>query len=126
LAKDSQVYLLDEPSAYLDVEERLAVAKAIRRTVEDKHAFAFVVEHDIVSQDFIADRLMIFDGKAGLEGHSGQPIPLRDGMNSFLRQMGMTFRRDPTSGRPRVNKTGSKVDREQKEIGEYYYALAND
>jgi len=126
LAKDSQVYLLDEPSAYLDVEERLAVAKAIRHTVEDKHAFAFVVEHDIVSQDFIADRLMIFDGKPGLEGHSGQPVPLRDGMNSFLSQMDVTFRRDPTSGRPRVNKTGSKVDREQKQIGEYYYALASD
>jgi len=126
LAKDSQVYLLDEPSAYLDVEERLAVAKAIRHTVEDKHAFAFVVEHDIVSQDFIADRLMIFDGKPGLEGHSGQPVPLRDGMNSFLSQMDVTFRRDPMSGRPRVNKTGSKVDREQKQIGEYYYALASD
>ena len=126
LAKDSQLYLLDEPSAYLDVEERLAVAKAIRHTVEDKHAFAFVVEHDIVSQDFIADRLMIFDGKPGLEGHSGQPVPLRDGMNSFLSQMDVTFRRDPMSGRPRVNKTGSKVDREQKQIGEYYYALASD
>ncbi len=126
LAKDSQVYLLDEPSAYLDVEERLAVAKAIRRTVEQKHAFGFVVEHDIVSQDFIADRLMIFDGKPGLEGHAGQPVPLRDGMNSFLSQMDMTFRRDPTSGRPRVNKTGSKLDREQKKIGEYYYAPASD
>jgi len=126
LAKDSQVYLLDEPSAYLDVEERLAVAKAIRRTVEDKHAFAFVVEHDIVSQDFIADRLMIFDGKPGVEGHAGEPVPLRDGMNSFLRQMDMTFRRDPTSGRPRVNKLGSKLDREQKDVGEYYYALASD
>ncbi len=126
LAKDSQVYLLDEPSAYLDVEERLAVAKAIRRTVEQKHAFGFVVEHDIVSQDFIADRLMIFDGKPGLEGHAGRPVPLRDGMNSFLSQMDMTFRRDPTSGRPRVNKTGSKLDREQKKIGEYYYAPASD
>jgi len=126
LAKDSQVYLLDEPSAYLDVEERLAVAKAIRRTVEEKHAFAFVVEHDIVAQDFIADRLMVFDGKPGLEGHAGQPVPLRDGMNSFLGQMDMTFRRDPTSGRPRVNKVGSKLDREQKETGEYYYALAAD
>ena len=126
LAKDSQVYLLDEPSAYLDVEERLAIAKAIRRTVEDKHAFGFVVEHDIVSQDFIADRLMIFDGKPGMEGHAGQPAPLRDGMNCFLTQMDMTFRRDPTSGRPRVNKTGSKLDREQKEVGEYYYALASD
>lgn len=126
LGKDSQVYLLDEPSAYLDVEERLAVARAIRRTVEEKHAFAFVVEHDIVSQDFIADRLMIFDGKPGLEGHAGPPTPLRDGMNSFLSQMDMTFRRDPTSGRPRVNKVDSKLDREQKEIGEYYYAQASD
>ncbi len=126
LGKDSQLYLLDEPSAYLDVEERLAVAKAIRRTVEDKHAFGFVVEHDIVSQDFIADRLMIFDGKPGVEGHAGEPAQLRDGMNSFLKQMDMTFRRDPTSGRPRVNKLDSKLDREQKDIGEYYYALASD
>ena len=126
LAKDSQVYLLDEPSAYLDVEERLAVAKSIRRTVEEKHAFAFVVEHDIVSQDFIADRLMIFDGKPGLEGHAGKPIPLREGMNDFLNRMDMTFRRDPTSGRPRVNKLGSKLDREQKGIGEYYYTRASD
>jgi ATP-binding cassette subfamily E protein 1 len=126
LAKDSQVYLLDEPSAYLDVEERLAVAKSIRRTVEERHAFGFVVEHDIVSQDFIADRLMIFDGKPGLEGHASQPVPLRDGMNAFLTQMDMTFRRDSASGRPRVNKTGSKLDREQKQIGEYYYALASD
>ncbi|MGB9023221.1 MAG: ribosome biogenesis/translation initiation ATPase RLI, partial [Candidatus Bathyarchaeia archaeon] len=79
-----------------------------------------------VSQDFIADRLMIFDGKPGVEGHASEPIPLRDGMNSFLRQMDMTFRRDPTSGRPRVNKLGSRLDREQKDIGEYYYALASD
>ena len=126
LAKDSQVYLLDEPSAYLDVEERLAAAKAIRRTVEEKHAFAFVVEHDIFSQDFIADRLMIFDGKPGLEGHAGEPIQLREGMNNFLSRMDMTFRRDPTSGRPRVNKLGSKLDREQKGIGEYYYTRASD
>jgi ATP-binding cassette subfamily E protein 1 len=126
LGKESQVYLLDEPSAYLDVEERLAVAKAIRHTVEERHAFAFVVEHDIVAQDFIADRLMIFDGKPGLEGRAGQPVQLRDGMNSFLGQMDMTFRRDPTSGRPRVNKIDSKLDREQKAVGEYYYALASD
>jgi ATP-binding cassette subfamily E protein 1 len=61
-----------------------------------------------------------------MEGHVGPPIPLRDGMNSFLSQMETTFRRDPTSGRPRVNKIGSKLDREQKEIGEYYYALASE
>jgi len=69
---------------------------------------------------------MIFDGIPGLEGHAGSPVPLREGMNSFLIRMEMTFRRDPTSGRPRVNKIGSKLDREQKGIGEYYYALASD
>jgi ATP-binding cassette subfamily E protein 1 len=33
----------------------------------------------------------------------------------------MTFRRDPDSGRPRVNKLDSKLDRSQKDMGEYYY-----
>jgi ATP-binding cassette subfamily E protein 1 len=35
--------------------------------------------------------------------------------------MEVTFRRDPTTKRPRVNKEGSKLDKFQKEIGEYYY-----
>lgn len=124
LAKDALVYLLDEPSAYLDVEERLAVAKAIRKNVESKNAFAFVVEHDIVAQDFIADRLMIFDGEAGMKGHAYAPRSLREGMNIFLSNMNVTFRRDPETGRPRVNKPDSRTDRIQREVGEYYYTSA--
>jgi ATP-binding cassette subfamily E protein 1 len=124
LAKDALIYLLDEPSAYLDVEERLAVAKAIRKTAESKKAFAFVVEHDIVAQDFVADRLMIFDGDAGLKGHAHTPTSLREGMNIFLSNMNVTFRRDADTGRPRVNKPDSKTDRIQREVGEYYYTLA--
>ena len=42
-------------------------------------------------------------------------------MNAFLRELGVTYRRDASSGRPRVNKPGSRLDRYQKEIGEYYY-----
>ncbi len=121
LSKKAQVYLIDEPSAYLDVEERLAAAKAIRKVVEDYQAFAFVVEHDIVSQDFVADRLMIFSGEAGLSGRAHSPISLRNGMNDFLAEMDTTFRRDPLTGRPRVNKPDSKIDRMQKDMGEYYY-----
>jgi ATP-binding cassette subfamily E protein 1 len=118
LAKDTFIFLLDEPSAYLDVEERLVVAKAIRKTAESRKAFAFVVEHDIVAQDFIADRLMIFDGEAGLKGHARAPTSLREGMNIFLSDMNVTFRRDPETGRPRVNKPNSKTDRIQREVGE--------
>jgi ATP-binding cassette subfamily E protein 1 len=122
LSRDSEIYLLDEPSAYLDVEERLAVARAIRRITKMRGVTAFVVEHDIVTQDFIADKLMVFTGEAGHSGHAGQPLSLEDGMNDFLEQMGVTFRRDPDTKRPRVNKPGSKLDREQKETRRYYYS----
>ncbi len=121
LGKDARVYFLDEPSAYLDVEERLAVAKALRKIVEDRGAYAFIVEHDIAVQDFMADRLELFMGKPGTFGHAGNPLNLREGMNEFLACMGITFRRDRETGRPRVNKCGSKMDRKQKGLGEYYY-----
>jgi len=121
LSRKAQLYLLDEPSAYLDVEERLNMTRAIRRVIESHNAMAFVVEHDIVAQDFVADRLMVFTGRPGSEGIAGTPTSLREGMNAFLTQMAVTFRRDPTTKRPRVNKENSKRDRLQKETGEYYY-----
>ncbi|MFH0897604.1 MAG: ribosome biogenesis/translation initiation ATPase RLI, partial [Candidatus Bathyarchaeota archaeon] len=125
LSRDVGLYLLDEPSAYLDVEERLATARTIRRVVEGRGVTAFVVEHDVSTQDFVADRIMVFDGESGVKGIAYEPTDLRRGMNAFLKKMGITFRRDPTTKRPRVNKEGSRLDRYQKEIGEYYY-LAED
>jgi ATP-binding cassette subfamily E protein 1 len=123
LSRDADIYLLDEPSAYLDVEERLAVARAIRRITKIRAVTAFVVEHDIVTQDFIADKLMIFTGEAGVHGHAGDPVGLEDGMNGFLKEMEVTFRRDQDTKRPRVNKPDSRLDREQKQSGRYYYSL---
>jgi len=121
LSRQADIYLLDEPSAYLDVEERLSMARAIRRVVNDRGVTAFVVEHDIVAQDFIADRIMVFQGEPGKQGAGSKPLSLKDGMNTFLRDVGITFRRDPATNRPRVNKGGSKLDREQKSSGQYYY-----
>ncbi|MFB0543275.1 MAG: ribosome biogenesis/translation initiation ATPase RLI [Candidatus Bathyarchaeia archaeon] len=121
LSRDAEIYLLDEPSAYLDVEERLAMARAIRRIVKDRDVTAFVVEHDIVAQDFIADRIMVFQGEPGRQAVGSKPLSLEEGMNGFLRDVGITFRRDPSTKRPRVNKEGSKLDREQKRSGQYYY-----
>jgi ATP-binding cassette subfamily E protein 1 len=121
LSRKADIYLLDEPSAYLDVEERLNMARTIRRTVENHNTAAFVVEHDVVAQDFIADHLLVFTGQPGKKGAANPPLSLRDGMNVFLKDMGVTFRRDPMTKRPRVNKEGSKLDKFQKEIGEYYY-----
>jgi ATP-binding cassette subfamily E protein 1 len=122
LSRKADLFLLDEPSAYLDVEERLNMARTIRRVVEAHSVTAFVVEHDVVTQDFIADRLMVFSGEPGVNGTANPPTSLRTGMNLFLKGMVVTFRRDSVTRRPRVNKEGSKLDVFQKQIGEYYYA----
>lgn len=125
LSRKTDLFLLDEPSAYLDVEERLNMAKTLRRVVEAHGIPAFVVEHDVVTQDFIADRLMVFNGEPGVSGLANPPTTLRKGMNTFLKEMNITFRRDPTTMRPRVNKEASQMDMFQKGIGEYYYTKTN-
>lgn len=121
LSRQADLLLLDEPSAYLDVEERLNMSRTIRRVIESRNVTAFVVEHDVVTQDFIADRLMIFNGEPGVNGTGNPPTSLRKGMNVFLKEMNITFRRDSVTRRPRVNKENSKMDTFQKDIGEYYY-----
>jgi len=122
LSKDANVYLLDEPMAYLDVEQRLRVAKLVKRLTEEREAATFLVEHDIIAQDFTAITLMVFKGVPGKRGYARSPMELRRGMNLFLKDVGVTFRRDMETGRPRVNKEGSYLDRYQKEVlHEYYY-----
>ncbi|MEM2110456.1 MAG: ribosome biogenesis/translation initiation ATPase RLI [Candidatus Bathyarchaeia archaeon] len=121
LSQKADLYLLDEPSAYLDVEERLAMARTVRHIVEDRGVAAFVVEHDVVAQDFLADRLIIFTGEPGVKGLAKTPTSLLNGMNMFLKEMNITFRRDPSTKRPRVNKEDSKLDKYQKRTGQYYY-----
>ncbi|MHA1470886.1 MAG: ATP-binding cassette domain-containing protein, partial [Candidatus Asgardarchaeia archaeon] len=121
LGRDADLYLLDEPSAYLDVEERFAMAKIVRRVIKSRDAAAFIVEHDLIVQDLISDSMIVFSGKPAMEGFATTPLDLRTAMNKFLKDVDITFRRDPQTGRPRVNKEGSRLDRYQKQIGEFYY-----
>jgi len=121
LAREADIYLLDEPSAFLDIEQRLAGSRAIRRMMQTKMKTAFVVEHSLLMADYLSDSLVVFDGIPGKSGRASPVTTLRVGMNMFLKQMGVTFRRDPQTGRPRVNKDGSQLDSQQKAMGEYYY-----
>jgi ATP-binding cassette subfamily E protein 1 len=121
LVREADILLVDEPSAFLDVEQRLAVAKIIRRSVESKQQAAFIIEHDLVLSDLISDRLIIFDGEPGIKGIANEPKYMREGMNQFLKMMNITLRRDTKTGRPRINKENSRLDSYQKSIGEYYY-----
>jgi len=121
LTKDADLYLLDEPSAHLDVEQRIHVAKALKEITRARKKGAIVIDHDLMFIDYVSERLLVFTGKPAVEGVAKGPFNMREGMNVFLKDLGITFRRDENSHRPRPNKEGSVKDREQKAKGEYYY-----
>ncbi|MEL4306090.1 ribosome biogenesis/translation initiation ATPase RLI [Methanococcoides sp. LMO-2] len=123
LSRDADLYILDEPSAHLDVEQRSLATKAIKRFAENNGKTAMVVDHDIYMIDMLSERLIVFEGKPAMYGKAHPPSSMQDGMNKFLSDLDITFRRDEDTSRPRVNKPGSRLDREQKAQGEYYYRL---
>jgi ATP-binding cassette, sub-family E, member 1 len=126
LGKPADVYLIDEPSAYLDSEQRIACSKVIKRFIMHSNKTAFVVEHDFIMATYLADRVIVYEGNPGVEATANAPQSLLTGMNTFLKQLEITFRRDPTNFRPRINKMDSVKDREQKQAGTFFFADMDD
>ena len=122
LAKEADIYLIDEPSAYLDSNQRMNAAKTIRRMMEKSGKSGMIIDHDMYFLDMVSDSMMVFGGDPGHQGIADGPFDMREGMNRFLKAVDITFRRDAESHRPRINKPDSRLDREQKSKGEYYYA----
>jgi ATP-binding cassette subfamily E protein 1 len=120
LGKPADIYLLDEPSAYLDVEQRIVAARVIKRFILHSRKTGFIVEHDFIMATYLADKVIVYEGQPGISCTATTPVALSEGMNRFLQQLQITFRRDPTNYRPRINKMESVKDREQKEAGCYY------
>lgn len=120
LLRDAEIYALDEPSAFLDVEDRIALAKFIQRFVRAQGKSAVIIDHDLQLIDLVADTLIVFTGKPSVEGHATETLQKAKGMNVFLEGLELTYRRDPDSNRPRVNKIDSRLDRAQKESKNYY------
>lgn len=125
LSKEADLYILDEPSAHLDVEQRVKVTRMIKHLAEGRDAGIMVIDHDIYMIDMISERILVFEGEPGRHGEAAGPFDMREGMNRFLQNLGVTFRRDKT-GRPRINKPDSFLDREQKMNREYYYYTADE
>ncbi|KAG7157673.1 ATP-binding cassette sub-family E member 1-like [Homarus americanus] len=121
LGVPAEVYLIDEPSAYLDSEQRLAAAKVIKRFIMHAKKTAFVVEHDFIMATYLADRVIVFEGSPSVKTIANAPQTLVSGMNKFLEMLGITFRRDPNNFRPRINKDSSQKDAEQKNSGNYFF-----
>jgi ATP-binding cassette subfamily E protein 1 len=121
LLQKVDLYALDEPSAFLDVEDRIAVAKFLQKFVRSFGRSAIVIDHDLQLMDLISDKIIIFEGESGSKGYATEPLNRSVAMNRFLKSLSITFRRDEKSMRPRVNKTESRLDKQQKTSGNFYY-----
>ena len=117
----ADIYLIDEPSAYLDSEQRIIASRVIKRFIMHAKKTAFIVEHDFIMATYLADRVIVFDGQPGVDAQANTPESLLTGCNRFLKNLDVTFRRDPNSFRPRINKHASQLDQEQKAGGNYFF-----
>ena len=126
LGKPADVYLIDEPSAYLDSEQRIIAAKVIKQYIKNTMKTAFVVEHDFIMATYLADNVIFYSGKPGIEAVAHTPESVESGVNKFLKDLNITFRRDPVNYRPRVNKLNSVKDQEQKLAGTYFFLDTNE
>lgn len=120
LSKPCDLYLIDEPSAYLDSEQRVLASRVMKRWIMSAKRAAFVVEHDFIMATYLADKVIVFSGTPAQESFCTAPESMVSGMNRFLQMMDITFRRDPTNFRPRINKHNSQKDAQQKASGNFF------
>jgi len=121
LLQKADLYALDEPSAFLDVEDRIAVAKFLQKFVRSFGKSAIIIDHDLQLMDLVSDSMVIFEGTSSIIGTATSPMPKKDAMNRFLESLDISFRRDEKTSRHRVNKEASRLDKEQKSTGNYYF-----
>ena len=115
--------MLDEPSAFLDIEQRVIIANVIKSVINKKEKSALIVDHDLLFIDYISDRVLLFEGKPSVNGHAQDITTIAQAYNKFLKEQDITFRQDPDTKRPRANKHGSQKDQEQKKENKYYFTI---
>ena len=106
-------------------DRRIICSKVIRRFILHNKKTAFIVEHDFIMATYLADKVIVFDGIPSKKANARAPESLLTGCNRFLKNLNVTFRRDPNSFRPRINKLDSQMDKEQKLTGNYFFLDSN-
>ncbi|KJH39688.1 hypothetical protein DICVIV_14427 [Dictyocaulus viviparus] len=111
--------MLDEPSSYLDVKQRLRAASLIRDMISST-TYVIVVEHDLAVLDYSSDFICCLYGVPGVYGVVTLPSGVREGFNMFLdgfiRTENMRFREDKLSF-----KVSEQIDEVVKRTGNFKY-----
>jgi len=83
--QDVQIMMFDEPSSYLDVKQRLIVAKVIRSCLDNENKnYVICVEHDLSILDYLSDFICCLYGVQTAYGIVTMPFTVREGINIFL------------------------------------------
>jgi ATP-binding cassette subfamily E protein 1 len=117
LSRDADLYLLDEPSAYLDIEQRISITAIIRRFILQFHKSCVVIEHDFIMGIGLADEIIYMNGDPGIHCSMSPIKSVKEGINEFLCKLNITVRSD--NGRFRFNKLDSQKDLFQKQENNY-------
>ena len=80
--KEADLYYFDEPAAYLDVKQRLAVARALKGLSGEKKVV--VIEHDLAVFDYLSDYVHVFYGSENAYGVVSGVKAARSGINEYL------------------------------------------
>jgi ATP-binding cassette subfamily E protein 1 len=121
LSSDADLIVLDEPSAFIDIEDRINIAEVIKEFTQKKNIACVVVDHDVQFVEYLGDKMLVFEGIPGKEGNVFGPCSKDEGMNRVLKMLEITYRKDKDTNRARINKPDSQLDKEQKSKENYYF-----
>lgn len=120
LGVSAPIYMFDEPSANLDIEMRMRLGKLLKKFSRHHKVSVICVDHDVCLAMYMADKIITFQGTPAVSMKASMPMSASLGINVFLKNLNVTFRRDPTTHRPRINKLNSDKDQAQKQKGIFY------
>lgn len=76
--------LFDEPTNYLDIRQRVLIARYIRNLSQSGEPYIVVCDHDISILDYISNYVHLFMGQEGIYGIVSQLYTTRQGINIYL------------------------------------------
>jgi ATP-binding cassette subfamily E protein 1 len=133
LGQEAHIYLIDEPSACLDIEQRVTTTKMFKKFFMHNKKVGFIVEHDMMmavslgseqnSQAVIVEQIVEqVSNDVIRKSLAKTPVEFKEGINDFLKSLNVTFHTGTFSRhkRPRINKPNSQKDKEQKQQNKYY------
>ena len=83
MIQEAQIYMFDEPTSYLDVKQRIKMAKLVRG-MQTLNNYIIVVEYDLSILDYLSDFICCLYGDPAAYGVVTMPFTVREGINIFL------------------------------------------